>query len=80
MGSIDPIALAEAAEDALDRFGELTECAEFGYGWSCTRPTTPDGPPRIIGRDDRGCDVWMQRWQCVAGHWYDLETAPDRNE
>ena len=37
--------------------------------------------PRIIGRDDRSCEVWMRRWRCVTGHWYDLETpAPDRDE
>lgn len=51
---IDAVAVAEVAQDALDRFGELTVCAEFGDGWSCTEPATPDGPPRIIGRDDRG--------------------------
>jgi hypothetical protein len=30
--------------------------------------------------DDRGAEVWMQRYRCVASHWDDLETpAPDRN-
>ena len=78
---VDPIAVAEAAQDALDRFGELTICAEFGDGWSCTQPATPDGPSRCVGRDDRGREVWMQRWRCVAGHCYCLETsAPDRTE
>lgn len=82
---IDAVAVAEAAQDALDRFGELTVCAafgdgEFGDGWSSTQPAAPDGPPRIIGRDDRGCEVWMRRWRCVAGHWYVVETpAPDRD-
>jgi hypothetical protein len=81
MRMIDPVAVAEAAQDALDRLGELTVCAEFGDGWSCTQPATPDGPARFVGRDDRGCEVWMRRWRCVAGHWYDLETLPpDRNE
>lgn len=74
MRMIDPVAVAEAALDALDRLDELTRCAEFGDGWSCTYPATPDGPSRIIGRDDRGREVWMRRWRCVAGHWYDVDT------
>jgi hypothetical protein len=74
MRMIEQVAVAEAAQDALDRFSELMACAEFGDGWSCTQPATPDGPPRLIGRDDRGCEVWMRRWRCVAGHWYDLAT------
>lgn len=75
----DPVAVAEAGQDALDRFGEVTVCAEFGDGWSCTYPATPEGPPRLSGRDDRGCEVWMRRWRCVAGHWYFLEaSAPGR--
>jgi hypothetical protein len=78
MRMIDPVAVAEAAQEALDRFAELTVCVEFRDAWSCTQPATPDGPPRIIGRDDRGREVWMRRWRCVAGHWYDLETpAPE---
>lgn len=77
----DPVALAEAAQDVLDRLGELTACAEFVDGWSCSQPATPDRPPRLIGRDDRGCEVWMRRWRCVAGHWYELERpAPDMDE
>jgi hypothetical protein len=39
----EPIAVAEAAQDALDRFSELTTCDEFGDGWSCTQPATPVG-------------------------------------
>jgi hypothetical protein len=80
---IDPVALplAEVAQDALERFGELTACATFGDEWSCPQPATPDGPPRFIGRDNRGYEAWTRRWRCVAGHWYDLETpAPNRNE
>lgn len=78
---INQVAVAEAAQDALDRFGELTVCAEFGDGWSCTQPATRDGPPRIIGWDDGGREVRMRRWRCVAGHSCDLETpAPDTNE
>jgi hypothetical protein len=51
MRMIDPVALAEAAHDALDRFGELTAYAEFGDGWSSGRSssatTTSDhGPVR----------------------------------
>ena len=81
MRMIDPVALADAAQDALDRFVELTACAEFGDGWSCTQPATRNGPARFIGRDDRGCEVWMRRWRCVVGHCHDLEMlAPDRNE
>jgi hypothetical protein len=77
----DPVALAEAAQDALDRLGELAACAEFGYDWSCIYPAAPDGYARLVGRDDRTREVWMRRWRCVAGHWYDLETpAPVRNE
>ena len=80
MRMIDVVALAEAAQDLLDRLYELTACVEFGDGWSCTQPATPDGPARFVGRDDRGCEVWMRRWRCVAGHWYDLETpAPSPN-
>jgi hypothetical protein len=76
-----PLAVAEAAQDALDRFGEVTICAELGDGWSCTQPATPDGSARCVGRNDRGSEVWMRRWRCVAGHRYDLEAlAPDRNE
>jgi hypothetical protein len=37
---IDPVALAEAAQDALDRFVELTACAEFGDGWSSGRSSS----------------------------------------
>jgi hypothetical protein len=74
MRMTDSLAVAEAAQDALDRFSEVTICAEFGHGWSCTQPATPVGSPRIIGRDDRGCEVWMRRRWCVAGYWYDLET------
>jgi hypothetical protein len=81
MRMIDPATLAEAAQGALDRFGELTVCAEFGDHWSCTQPATPDGPARFVGLDGRGSEVWMRRWRCVAGHRYDLETlAPARNE
>jgi hypothetical protein len=40
MRMADPLAVAEAAKDALDRFGEVTICAEFGHGWSCTQPAT----------------------------------------
>lgn len=80
MRMVNPVAVTEAAQDALDRFAELTACAEFGGGWSCTQPATPDGPLRIIGRDDRGREVWMRRWRCVAGHWYDVEApAPGRD-
>ena len=57
MRMADPLAVAVAAQDALDRFGEVTICAEFGHGWSCTQPATPVGSPRIVGRDDRGCEV-----------------------
>jgi hypothetical protein len=71
----DPVAVAEATQDALDRLGEVTVCAEFGDGWSCTHPATPEGPPRLSGRDDQGCEVWMRRWRCVAGHWYFLEAS-----
>jgi hypothetical protein len=71
----DPVAVAEATQDALDRFGEVTICAEFDDGWSCTHPATPEGPPRLSGRDDRGCEVWMRRWRHVAGHWYFLEAS-----
>jgi hypothetical protein len=75
----DQVALAAAAQDALGLVGELTECAQFGDGWSCTQPATPDGPAQLIGRDDRGGEVWMRRNRCAARHWYDLETpAPDR--
>ena len=41
MRMVDPLAVAEAAQDALDRLGEVTICAEFGDGWSCTQPATP---------------------------------------
>jgi hypothetical protein len=75
----DPLAVADAAQDALDRFGELTICAEFGDGWSCPHPATPDAAPRCVGRDDRASEVWMRRWRCVAGHRYFLEaSAPGR--
>ena len=73
MRMVDPLAVAEAAQDALDRFGEVTICAEFGDGWSCTQPATPDGSPQCIGRDDRGCEVRTRRGLCGAGHWDDLE-------
>jgi hypothetical protein len=43
MRMADPLAVAEAAQDPLDRFGEVTICAEFGHGWSCMQPATPDG-------------------------------------
>jgi hypothetical protein len=79
MGMAEPLAVPEAAQDASDRFREVTICAEFGDGWSCTQPAMPDGPPRCIGRDDRGYEVWMRRWRCIAGHWYDLE-APARGQ
>jgi hypothetical protein len=79
MKMADPLAAGEAAQDALERFGELTICAEFGDGWLCTHPATPEDPPRLSGRDDRGCEVWMRRWRCVADHWYFLEaSAPGR--
>jgi len=32
MRMADPFAVAEAAHDALDRFGEVTICTEFGDG------------------------------------------------
>ena len=74
----DPIVQAEEAQEALERFGEVTGCAQFGEGWSCTMPATPEGPSRVIGLDDRGNEVWMRRYRCVAGHWYDVETpAPE---
>jgi hypothetical protein len=50
MRMIDPVALAEAARDALDRFGEVSVCAQFGHGWSCMQPAIPDGSPRRFGR------------------------------
>jgi hypothetical protein len=37
----DQVALAEAAQDALELFGELTECAQVGDGWSCSNPRHP---------------------------------------
>lgn len=73
MRMADPFARAETAKGVLDRFGDVTVCAEFGPGWSCTQLATPVGSPRIIGRDDQGCEVWMRLWRCVAGHSYDLE-------
>jgi hypothetical protein len=74
----DPIVQVEEAEDALERFGELTECLQYGHGWSCTMPATPDGAPRLLGHDDRGREVWMRKHRCVAGHWYLVETpAPE---
>ena len=75
----DPIALATEGQDALERFGGVGACLQYGEGWSCTQSAMPDGPPRLIGHDDRGNEVWMYRYLCVAGHRYHLETpAPDR--
>jgi hypothetical protein len=55
---IDPATLAEAAQGALDRFGELTVCAEFGIAGharnSLRRMGLPDsssGRPRQRGVD-----------------------------
>lgn len=69
MRIIDPVVLAEAAQGALDRLGELTARRVRGR-LVCTQPATPDGPARFIDRDDRGSEVWMRRWRCVAGQWY----------
>jgi hypothetical protein len=66
MRMADPLAVAKAAQDALDPFGEVTICAEFGDGCSCTQRAGPDGSPRCVGRDDRGCEVWMRRRRCIA--------------
>ena len=71
--------VAEAL-DAFERLGEVTECLQHGRGWSCTMPATPEGSSRMIGRDDRGNEVWMRRFLCVAGHRYDVETAAPRTE
>ncbi len=40
---------AEEAQDALERFGEMTECLQCGQGWSCTLPATPESSSRVIG-------------------------------
>jgi hypothetical protein len=32
MRTSDPVALGQAAKEAMDQFGELTECAGFGTG------------------------------------------------
>jgi hypothetical protein len=75
---IDPIALAEATQDALERFGEVTACLQYGEGWSCTQAATPEGPPELVGHDHAGREVWVRRYRCVAGHWYHVETpAPE---
>ena len=77
----DPIVQAVGAQDALERFAEVTGCLQYGEGWSCTQPATPDGPQQVSGHDDRGNEVWMRRYRCVAGHWYHVETpAPDAGE
>ncbi|HEY7667420.1 MAG TPA: hypothetical protein VIE12_04780 [Actinomycetota bacterium] len=70
----DPIVQVEEAEEALERFDEVTGCLQYGEGWSCTQPATPDGPPQLFGHDDRRNEVWMRRFRCVAGHWYHVET------
>jgi len=71
----DPILQAEAVQDAVERFGEVGECLQYGDSWSCTMPATPDGPARLMGHDDRANEVWTRRFRCVAGHWYDVETS-----
>jgi hypothetical protein len=71
---------AEEAQDALERFGEMTECLRYGQGWSCTLLATPESSSRVMGRDDRGNEVWMRRFRCVAEHWYEVETSAPRTE
>jgi hypothetical protein len=77
---IDPVAVAEATQDALDRLGELTACAEFDDGWSCTYPAAPDGSAiRRSGRPrPRGVDaaVAMRRRPLVRPR--NAGTGPER--
>jgi hypothetical protein len=69
MRMIDSVALAEAAQDALDRFGEVTACVEF-RAW-----------PFMAAARHAGWARPNRRRRCVAGHWYYLETlAPTRTE
>lgn len=50
----DPVAMADAAQDALDRFGEVTIFAEFGNGWTCTHSAGTGGASSTRRPDDRG--------------------------
>jgi hypothetical protein len=71
---------AEEAQDALERFGEITGCLQYGPGWSCTMPAAPEASSRVIDRDDRGNEVWTRGFRCVAGHRYEVETATPQAE
>jgi hypothetical protein len=71
---------AEEGQDALERFGEMTECLQYGQGRSCTLPATSESSSRVMGRDDRGNEVWMRRFRCVADHTQQVETSAPRTQ
>jgi hypothetical protein len=59
--TIDPVALAESAQGALDRFGELTACAEV-RAWLVMHANRHTGWTRPIRRSRRpGRQAWMRR-------------------
>ena len=35
----------------------------------CSAPASAD-KPFLLGRDDRGVQVWGLKWRCVRAHWY----------
>lgn len=39
----------------------------------CESGSEPIGVTRIVGHDQDGNAVWMQRWRCFQGHRYDVE-------
>lgn len=68
---LDPIALAEQAQQDLADFLEEGECEEPG----CDQHAAPTGPAYVFGRDQDGLLVYMRKWRCVAGHWYHVEVG-----
>lgn len=45
---------------------------------NCVAEYLPEGAPYRFGVDDRGREVWMQRWMCGGRprHWHTEEVAP----
>jgi hypothetical protein len=63
------------------RFGEVARMHGVRRGLVVTLAATLDGQPQLRGHVDRGNAFGTRRHECVARHWFHVETrAPDASE